>query len=122
MNMRLAVTYDYDTKEVFQHFGQTQNFLLVEVEDNKIKSTMIVDNGGFSHSGLVEYLSHLEVNTLICGGLGSHAIDFLERAGIEVIPGATGDALEAVNKYLKGELSGDMSVIHECSHDYHKDN
>lgn len=112
--MRIAITYDYDTKEVFQHFGQTQNFLLVDVLDNKQESTMIIDNGGASHSELVNYLAHLEVNVLICGGLGNRAIDLLNNAGIKVIPGIRGSALEAKEKYLKGELVGDMSVLHDC--------
>ena len=112
--MRIGVTYDVDSKEVFQHFGQTQNFLLVDVLNNGKLATMIVDNGGFSHAELVDYLSHLEVNVLICGGLGNRAINLLAAIGIKVIPGITGDALEAVKLYQKGELQGDSSVLHDC--------
>jgi predicted Fe-Mo cluster-binding NifX family protein len=112
--MRIAVTYDYDSKQVFQHFGQTQHFLLVDVLDNGELASMVVDNGGFSHGELVDYLSHLEVNVVICGGLGNRAIELMTNANMKVIPGISGDALTAVKKYQSGELKGDMSVLHNC--------
>lgn len=117
--MRIAVTYDFDTKEVFQHFGQTQNFLLVDTFENKENVSMIVNNEGYSHAELVDYLRHLEVNVLICGGLGNRAISLLSQAGIEVVPGILGNANEAVERYLKGELDGDMSVLHDCDCEHH---
>ena len=111
--MRIAITFDNETKEVFQHFGETQYFLIVDtLKSGKI--TKIIDNGGFSHSALIGYLLNLKVTTLICGGLGNHAIDLLNKNGIEVIPGIQGSALEAADKYLKGELEPDLSVIHNC--------
>ena len=116
--MRIAVTYDFDSHEVFQHFGQTEHFLLVDVREND-NVKMIIDNGGNSHQMLVDYLVHLEVNVLICGGLGNHAINLLEKGGIEVIPGITGLAEEAVDKYLKGELKVNHDVIHDCDCHHH---
>ena len=112
--MRIAITYDYETKEVFQHFGQTQHFMIVDILFDGKTTSMIVDNGGASHAELVNYLAHLEVNVIICGGLGTRAIQLLEGAGIKVIPGVNGPAEEAVEKYLKGELEGDLSVLHDC--------
>lgn len=112
--MRIAVTYDVNSKEVFQHFGQTQNFLLVDVVDGKIKSEMVITNGGNSHHLLVNYLSDLEVEVLLCGGIGNHAIEFLSSVGIKAYPGLSGDAHEAVESYLKGEVSYNPNVIHNC--------
>ena len=117
--MRIAITYDYENKTVFQHFGQTEHFLLVEKLNNGELSQMIVDNGGFSHSSLVDYLAHLEVNVVICGGLGNRAIDLLHQAGMEVIPGIQGPVDEVIKQYFNGELKGDMSVLHDCDcHDH----
>lgn len=117
--MRIALTYDYDNKNIFQHFGQTQHFLLVDQLDNDQLSFMIVDNGGYSHGELVDYLVHLEVKVLICGGLGNHALDMLTSNGIKVIPGVAGLAEEAAKKYFDGELEGDMSVLHDCDCGHH---
>ena len=93
--MRIAITYDIDTKEVGQHFGQTQNFLLVDIDGDERKE-MVITNGGYSHHELVGYLKDLEVEVLIAGGMGNHAIEFLRQAGI------------------KGEMEFDEDAIHLC--------
>ena len=111
--MRIALTYDFDSKEIFQHFGQTQNFLLVDVDGDERKE-MIITNGGYSHHELVTYLKDLEVDVLIAGGMGNHAIQFLDQAGIKVYPGQSGDAKEVLEKFLKGEIKEDRSSVHLC--------
>ena len=117
--MRIAITYDYDSKEVGQHFGQTQNFLLVDVDGDERKE-MIITNGGYSHHSLVDYLKDLEVEVLLAGGMGNHALAFLEEAGIKAYPGQIGDAHEVLECFLNGEISQDLSIVHEC--DCHHDN
>ena len=111
--MRIAITYDIDTKEVGQHFGQTQNFLLVDIDGDERKE-MVITNGGYSHHELVGYLKDLEVEVLITGGMGNHAIEFLNQAGIKAYPGNIGPAEDALQKYLRGEMEFDEDAIHLC--------
>ena len=42
--MKIAVTYD--TGNVFQHFGRTEQFKVYEVEDNKVVSSEVIGSGG----------------------------------------------------------------------------
>ena len=65
VKMKIAVTYDKETGNVFQHFGKTQNFKVYEVLDGKIVSSEVIGNGGFGHHDLVGYLKNLGVETLI---------------------------------------------------------
>ncbi|MBR1537090.1 MAG: dinitrogenase iron-molybdenum cofactor biosynthesis protein, partial [Treponema sp.] len=44
--MKIAATYEKDTGNVFQHFGKTQFFKIYEIEDGKIVSSEVIDNGG----------------------------------------------------------------------------
>ena len=44
--MKIAVTYDIDTKTVFQHFGHTENIKIYDVEDGKIVNSEVVSTGG----------------------------------------------------------------------------
>ncbi|MBO6280045.1 MAG: dinitrogenase iron-molybdenum cofactor biosynthesis protein [Bacilli bacterium] len=111
--MRIAVTYDFDSGEIFQHFGQTQNFLLVDVDGNERKE-MIITNGGNSHHSLIDYLNDLEVHVLIAGGMGNHAYELLKQAGIKVFPGQSGLAKEAVDKYLEGKMEFNPNMVHTC--------
>lgn len=109
--MKIAITYDSKTKEVFQHFGKTENYL---VYDTETKEKNIIDNGGFSHKELIPYLSEKGIEVIICGGVGTPAIERCKEKGIRVIPGITGSADAALLSFLNGTLSGDNSVIHEC--------
>lgn len=109
--MRIAITYDLSNNTVWQHFGQTQHFMLVDLPDEK---RTLLTNGGYGHKDLIPYLSNLGVDVLICGGLGNMAMTLLKEANIEVIPGTSGDINDVIEAYKKGELKGDTSVLHDC--------
>ena len=111
--MIIAITLDKNTNTVFGHFGETKNFFLYNSET---KDEKIIDNGGFSHHELVSYLVSLNVNVLICGGMGTHAVDLLNSVNIKVYPGAKGDVKDVLNKYLDNKLVADFSKLHKCSH------
>jgi predicted DNA-binding protein (UPF0251 family) len=50
--MRVAVTYDYDSGQIFQHFGHTQYFKVFEIEEGKIITSIVVDTQGTGHGAL----------------------------------------------------------------------
>ena len=77
--MIIAVTLDKERNLVFGHFGETKNFFLYDTEKNEGK---IVDNGGFTHHELIGYIKSLNVEVLICGGMGNHAYDALTASNI----------------------------------------
>ena len=53
-----------------------------------------------------------------CGGIGGGAQSALEEAGVELCAGAQGDADQAVEAYLKGEL---VSTGANCDHHHEED-
>ena len=110
--MKIAVTYE--NGEVFQHFGRTQNFKVYDIEDKKVVSSQVIDNGGFGHGSLAGYLKDLGVTALICGGIGGGARNMLNDAGIAVYPGAFGNADAQVEAFVKGSLNYDPNT--ECHH------
>lgn len=109
--MKLAICLDKSSNTVWQHFGQTEHFLLVDLDNNQQE---VVDNNGFSHRELIPYLASLGVKVLICGGIGDMAVTLLKNAGIDVIPGINGDVEKALESYQKGELMGNLSLVHNC--------
>ena len=113
--MKIAVTYDNGT--IFQHFGKTETFKVYEVENNQIVSSEIVESNGSGHGALAGLLAGQNVDVLICGGIGGGAQAALADAGIELYSGVQGDADEAVDFYLKGEL---ISSGANCDH-HHED-
>ncbi len=115
--MKIAVTYD--NGNIFQHFGKTEAFKMYEVEENKVVSSQVISSGGAGHEALAGFLAGQSVDVLICGGIGGGAQAALSEAGVELCSGAQGDADQAVEAYLKGELvsSGVNCDHHHEEHD-----
>lgn len=113
--MKIAVTYE--NGEVFQHFGHTEQFKVYEVEDGKIISSEVVDTNGQGHGALAGFLFNSGIDVLICGGIGGGARNALAEAGIQLYPGAMGNADAQVESFLKGTLSYDPDTM--CSHHSH---
>ena len=114
--MRIAVTYE--NGEIFQHFGHTEQFKVYDAENGKIVSSEVVDTNGSGHGALAGVLSALHVDALICGGIGGGARTALAQAGIELYPGAAGDADAAVQALLAGSLRYDPDTM--CQHHHHE--
>lgn len=115
--MKIAVTYE--NGEVFQHFGHTEQFKIYEVEDGKIVASNVVSTDGFGHGALAGFLLNLNVNVLICGGIGGGARNALSECGIELYPGAVGNADEQVASFLNGKLSYNPDTM--CNHHHHEE-
>ena len=110
--MKIAVTYAQGL--IYQHFGHTAAFKLYEVENGSVISSRVVDTNGSGHGALAGLLSALEVDTLICGGIGGGAQIALANAGIKLYGGVSGDADEAVEALLSGTLQ--YHAAPSCSH------
>ena len=110
--MKIAVPFE--NGQVFQHFGHTQQFKVYEAEAGKIISSKIVETNGSGHGALAGMLSGLDVNALICGGIGAGAKEALSTAGINIYPGVTGEADKAAEALASGTLSYDSEAM--CDH------
>ena len=84
-----------------------------EVENGQVLSGEVISSNGSGHSALAGLLAGQNVDVLICGGIGGGAQAALTEAGIELCAGAQGDADQAVEAYLKGEL---VSSGATCDH------
>ncbi len=109
--MKIALTYDINKDEIWQHFGQTNNFVIYDTESHEKN---IINNGGFSHRDLIPYLKSLDINLVICGGIGDMAVYLLNSNNIDVIPGVSGNIDNVIKLYLDNNLVGDKTVIHKC--------
>ncbi len=114
--MILAVTYE--NGNVFGHFGHTEQFKVYEIEGGNVVSQKVVDTNGSGHGALAGFLKDLNVDTLICGGIGGGAKNALAEANIKVYPGAQGNADAQVTAFIKGELNYDPNT--KCSHHDHE--
>lgn len=117
--MKIAVSYE--NGNVFQHFGKTEAFKVYETENGHILSAKIVGTDGAGHEALADYLAGLGVEVLICGGLGEGAKNALSEQGIQVCSGAEGNADDAVEAFLGGELTDAGVNCHHHHHHHHEE-
>ena len=110
--MKIAVTYE--NGQVFQHFGHTEQFKLYTASDGAITASQVVDTNGSGHGALAGFLKNLQVDALICGGIGGGARQALADAGIRLYGGVSGSADQAAASLLAGTLAYDPDVL--CSH------
>lgn len=115
MKMKIAVTYQ--SGQIFQHFGHTEQFKIYDVADGKIVRSEVVDTNGSGHGALADLLSSLKVEALICGGIGGGAQTALAQAGIQLFGGVKGDADKAVESLIAGNLVYNSDV--KCEHHDH---
>lgn len=117
--MRISVTYE--NGKIFQHFGHTERFNVYDIENNQVKIATLINTNGSGHGALADILKKVNVDTLICGGIGEGAKRALEEAGITLYAGVVGDADEAVADFLANKLKYNSDV--QCSHsgEHHHD-
>jgi len=113
--MKIAVTYE--NGQIFQHFGQTEQFKIYEVTDKKIISSQVISSEGNGHGSLAKFLKTQNVDTIICGGIGGGAKQGLDEAGIKLYGGVSGEADLAIENLLKNTLVYNPEV--ECNHHDH---
>lgn len=116
--MKIAITNE--NGEIFQHFGRCPSFAVYEIIDNKIANLEIISSDDKGHSALVDLLSQLNIELLICGGIGGGAQSALTSHGIHFISGITGNTDIALQAYLNGSLKGDPE-LGSCDH-HHDEN
>ena len=113
--MRIAVTYA--DGEIFQHFGRTEEFKIYDIEDGKVCGMAVMPTNGIGHGALAGILEELNVEVLICGGIGMGARIARDDVGIQICGGVSGDADDAVRAYLAGTL--ESSSEETCDHHHH---
>lgn len=113
----MKVAIPYEAGQVFGHFGHSAAFMVYEIEAGKVVSSTLLPTNGSGHGALAGLLAANKVNALICGGIGGGARNALAEAGIQLYGGVSGNADQAVEALLKGELTFDPDA--HCDHHDH---
>lgn len=110
--MRVAAAYE--DGRIFQHFGRTEQFKVYDIDNGTILFSEVVGTDGKGHGALAGVLGALNVDALICGGIGEGARAALSAAGIQLYGGVTGDADQAVRDLADGKLRFNPDI--QCDH------
>lgn len=104
---------------VNQHFGMSQSFVIVTVENKEIKNVKEISTVELAHQhdGLAALLVENNVELVIVGGIGAGAVMGLSSHGLKVIKGASGDYKDVVKAYVEGSLVDKNQLCnHHCEH------
>lgn len=116
--MKIAVPVT-GNNQIDSHFGHCESYKVFTISSNNdIAEMKKVDSpqGCGCKSDIASVLAADGVKLMLAGGIGGGAINVLNRHGIEVIRGCSGDAIEVVKLYLNGQVQDSGS---SCSHNHH---
>ncbi len=96
------------------HFGHAKEFVLIDVEGNKIKNKKVLEPPPHAPGVLPKWLKELDVEIIIAGGMGESAMQLFDECGIEVISGApTIEPEKLIRHYLDKTL---LTTFNACDH------
>lgn len=129
--MKIAVA-TMDGKLVSNHFGRSQGFVVFEAKGTSLDNREYRTNnhtphaqglchgeghehGHHSHAGILDLLHDCDV--VLCGGMGTGALQALHQNGIKaVIMNSPSSAEEAAASYLSGTLAVSQNGTCGCGH------
>ncbi len=106
----MKVAISTDNGEVSAHFGRCPQFTIIDIEDGKILKKEVIDNPGHHPGFLPEFLSNLNVSTIIAGSMGGRAKELFENAHMNMILGVEGKISDIADQLLNGTLEGTDSI------------
>lgn len=98
------------------HFGHCQQFAIVEIdkENNKVNKVEMLEPPRHEPGVLPKWLSDMQVELVIAGGMGQRAQQLFNQNGIKTIVGASDDSPEELAMaYLENRLEAGDNI---CDH------
>jgi predicted Fe-Mo cluster-binding NifX family protein len=120
--MKIAVPVK-GNNTIDEHFGHCDFFSIYSIsEKNEIEDVQTIKSpqGCGCKSNMANVLAQDGVTLMLAGGIGGGAINAMNNAGIEVIRGCSGNAMEIVKLYITGMVkdSGVNCHAHEHTHEH----
>ena len=98
---------------VAQHFGRCDAYTIVEIENNKVVKTELVQSPGHQPGFLPGWLAGFGVKVVICGGMGPRAQELFIEQGIKPIMGVDCSISEAIQRFCDNSLKSGENI---CDH------
>ncbi len=108
------VAIPYNEGKIDAHFGRATQFKIFRIADMRLIGEEMVEAEGSGHESAADLLYRKGVEIVICGGIGEAAKNTLAEKGISVLPGACGDADQAILDFIDGTLKYDAPDCGGC--------
>jgi predicted Fe-Mo cluster-binding NifX family protein len=100
--MKIAIPFFGN--RVSNRLDSSENFLIVSLEKGIIKNRKKIRLVHSEPQMMVNILTQLDINMLICGGITEYYVRHFDLSRIEVIPWITGELDGVLDLYLSGKL------------------
>ena len=108
MKIAISSTGKDITSQVDVRFGRCPYFIIVDIEDKKVKNKKIVKNiamaqGGGAGISAAEIVGNEKVDAVITVNMGPRAFDVLRQLGIKIYQ-SQGTVEGVIQKFINGKL------------------
>ena len=93
-------------ERVEEHFGRAQHYTLIDVENDEVLNTKVLDIPYAEHGpgDLPGWLHSQGADAVLAWGMGPRVVDLFEQLGLEMVTGATGGVRDVIEGYIRGNL------------------
>ena len=100
--MKIAIATDQDF--VASGFGCCPFCSIVDIEDGRIRESLLIPNPGASHSFWADLFVRNSIKFVIAGSMGPTARSVMIGKGIQPVLGIKGQVDDVVRRFAAGEL------------------
>ncbi len=93
---------------VDDHFGHCEYFTIFSIDENKqVTKKEQIDSPKECgcKSNIAGILKEMDVDTMLAGNMGQGAMNKISNQGIKVVRGCSGNILDVIGEYLKGNVN-----------------
>jgi len=105
MGSKMKIAIPFFRNRVSNRLDSSENFLIVSLEKGFIKSRKKIRLLHSEPVMMVNILTQLDINVLICGGITEYYTKKFSRTRIQVIPWIIGDLEDVLDSFLQGRLA-----------------
>lgn len=114
----MKIALPTQNNQIDSHFGHCESFTVFTVNDEKeilAEEAVASPAGCGCKSNIAQTLSQMGVVLMLAGNMGDGAVNVLQRSGIDVVRGCSGDVRAVVQEWLDGQAvdSGVGCAAHE---------
>ena len=97
---------------VDSRFGRCPYFVIVDSETMEFNAISNDSTNSAHGAGIqaAQTVANMGVNVVITGNVGPNAFNVLSASGIKIVTGAFGTVREVVERYKRGELTGETNI------------
>ncbi|MBR0353603.1 MAG: hypothetical protein IJH53_10425 [Oscillospiraceae bacterium] len=104
--VKVAVAYNKDTGEIFEHFGHCEMFAVYEYGEtiDDCRKVLIDCSDRHGHKAMADLMKEQDIMAVMSGNMGPEAKALLLSYGIVPVAGYCGDADTAADMLVTGQL------------------